>query len=147
MAREAADIVAPAHAIPLADGVADEVMAIHLVEHAHRWELPAILQEWARLLRSGGLLVIECPDLKKCCENVLSDLQKPGKHPDQMGLFGLFGDHRLEDPYMIHKTAYTFEALQEMVLAAGFEKAERTTPKFHGTGKYQRDMRLEARRA
>ena len=43
--RPAADIVAPADAIPLQDGCADEVMAIHLVEHVFSWEVPALLAE------------------------------------------------------------------------------------------------------
>ena len=33
VARGAADIVAPAQQIPLANNVADEVLAIHLLEH------------------------------------------------------------------------------------------------------------------
>lgn len=147
VAREACDLVAPADSIPLPDASVDEVLSVHLVEHVHRWELPRLLAEWARLLKPEGRLVIECPDLLKCCENVVSGLKKPGKHPDQMGVFGLFGDYRLEDPYMMHKFLYTFESLSELVVAAGFKECRRETPVFHGTGRYARDMRLEALRA
>lgn len=144
--RPAADIVAPANAIPLADGSADEVLSVHQVEHCFRWEVPPMLREWFRLLKPGGRLVIECPDLRKCCQNVIDDLKKPNKHPDQMGVFGLFGDYRPEDPYMVHKFLYTFESLSDLVRDAGFVDCTSHVPVYHGTGRHQRDLRLEARK-
>lgn len=67
------DIVAMAHAIPLDDGCAEEILAVHLFEHFYRWECDEVLAEWARLLKSGGRLVMELPDLVKCCQNVISN--------------------------------------------------------------------------
>lgn len=142
--RPAADIVAPANKIPLADGVADEVMAIHLVEHILPWELKETLTEWHRLLAPGGLLVLELPDLLKCCKNILAG--RTGKHPDQLGMWGLFGDNRLEDTYMLHRWSYTFATLSPIVASVGFVKVTERETRFHPAGRGIRDFRLEARK-
>lgn len=145
--RTGADIIAPAHKVPLADGVAEEVMAIHLVEHILPWELKTALCEWHRLLQPAGLLVLEMPDLLKCCRNILDGRIKGGKHPDQLGMWGLFGDNRYEDPYMLHRWAYTFATLSPIVEAAGFTNIVERTTQFHPAGRDHRDFRLEARKA
>lgn len=144
--RPAADIVAPAHEIPLPDGCADEVLAIHLVEHLLPWDLKTAIAEWHRLLQPGGTLVLELPDLVKCCRNILDGRMKGGKHPDQLGMWGLFGDNRYEDPYMLHRWAYTFATLSPIVAEVGFIKVVEKPTQFHPAGRDHRDFRLEARK-
>lgn len=144
--RPGADIVARADAIPLPDGCAEEVMAIHLVEHVHPWQVPDLLREWYRLLAPGGLLVLEMPDLVKCCRNIVEGFTYAGKHPDQAGLFGLYGDPREEDPYMSHKWGHTFRSIKPTVAEAGFVDIVERPTKFHPVGRERRDFRLEARK-
>lgn len=145
VARPAADIVAPAWAIPLEDGVADEIMAIHLIEHMVPWQAEDAIREWARLLKPGGRLVMEQPDIIKCCQNLIDGVK--GKHPDQMGLWGIFGDARSKDEFMLHRYGYSFESLRAMVKPLGFSEFREAPTQFHRTGKWNRDFRLEARRA
>lgn len=144
--RPAADIIAPAHAIPLDDGCAEEVLAIHLVEHLLPWDLKTALKEWHRLLMPGGLLVLEMPDLIKCCRNILEGRVPAGKHPNQLGMWGLFGDDRLKDPYMLHRWAYTFKTLAPIVEGVGFRKIVERQTVWHPVGREHRDFRLEARK-
>lgn len=143
--RSAADIQAPADKIPLEDGVAEEILAIHIIEHLYRWDVDAALAEWARLLKSGGLLVIEAPDLLKACRNVLQKKAGP-KHPDQLTMWALYGDCRLKDPMMTHKWLYSFDSLKPLVEAAGFTDVTEHVTKFHVVGRNVRDFRLEARK-
>lgn len=145
--RPAADIVARADSIPLPDASVEEIMAIHLVEHVHPWEVPALLREWWRLLKPGGKLVLEMPDLIKCCRNVVEGRMVGGKHPDQLGLWGLFGDDRGQDPFMSHKWAWTFKTLSPLVAAAGFIDAQEKPTQWHPAGRDHRDFRLEAIKA
>lgn len=145
--RPAADIVAKADAIPLPDSSCDEIMAIHLVEHVHPWEVPGLLQEWHRLLKPGGRLVLELPDLIKCCKNIIDGKMVGGKHPDQLGLWGLYGDDREKDPFMSHKWGHTFKTLAPTVKAAGFIKIEERPTEWHPAGREHRDFRLEAVKA
>jgi predicted SAM-dependent methyltransferase len=144
--RPGADIVAPANQVPLPDGCATEVLAVHLVEHLLPWNVPAVLAEWHRLLASGGLLALELPDLLKCCRNILEGKARPGKHPDQLGMWGLFGDATLNDEWMLHRWAYTFTTLAPIVKAAGFVKVVEAETQFHPAGRGVRDFRLEARK-
>src|SRR5690606_36093583 len=86
------EILADMRKIPLPDNSADELMCIHGIEHVVPWEAKKALLEWRRILKPGGLLVIECPDLLKCCKNLIAGFTLPGKHPDQYGMWGLYGD-------------------------------------------------------
>lgn len=142
--RDAVDIVAPAFAIPLPDGCASEVMAIHLLEHLYRWEAPKALGEWARLLQPGGLLVMEMPDLMKWARNLVDGRQ--GKHPDQMHMWAAYGDPRREDPAMTHRWGYTFATVKPLLEEAGFTDIVEQRTQFHGIGRDVRDFRVEARR-
>ena len=143
--RPAADIVAPAHEVPLPDGCADEVLAVHLVEHVFAWQVPALFAEWHRLLKPGGHLVLEMPDAMKCARNLIEGRQ--GKKPDQLSMWGLYGDDTLRDPYMMHKAGWWFDRLRPVVEAAGFIKIVERDTVFHPVGRGVRDFRLEARRA
>lgn len=134
---EGADIHSDVRRLALPDDYADEIMAIHLFEHLYRWDAEPTLREWFRVLKPGGLLVIEVPDLIACCQNILAGME------DRFGLFGLFGGPAGENPLMVHKWAYSFEALRKVVRDTGFEKVKRRPVQFH---KKNRDMRLEARK-
>jgi hypothetical protein len=142
--RPAADIVAPCHQIPLADGTVHEIMAIHLIEHMHPWEVPVALAEWWRLLEPRGRLVLELPDLIKCCQNVISGKMVGGKDPDQLGMWGLYGDPRGLDPFMAHKWGWTFATLAPVVQAAGFGDLKERPTQYHPAGREHRDFRLQA---
>jgi predicted SAM-dependent methyltransferase len=142
--RPAADIVSPADAIPLPSNSVEEILAIHVVEHVHQWEVPSLLKEWFRLLKPGGRLVMEMPDIIKCAKNVAEGYTYAGKHPDQAGMWGIFGDSRLKDPYMIHKWGWHFKSLSPLVKEAGFVKLKEERTQFHPVGRERRDFRMEA---
>ena len=39
-------------------GHADEILAVHVVEHFWRWEVVDILKEWVRVLKPGGKMIL-----------------------------------------------------------------------------------------
>lgn len=55
---------------------ADEVLAVHVIEHFWRWEVEAVVREWVRVLKPGGQLVLECPNLQSACEAFLADPER-----------------------------------------------------------------------
>lgn len=58
-----------ARKLPYADCSVDEVYASHLLEHFdYNEEVPAVLKEWVRVLRPGGMLRISVPDVEKFCK-------------------------------------------------------------------------------
>lgn len=141
------EILAPAHAIPLPDGCASEVMAIHVFEHVALWQAPAVLAEWRRLLRPGGRLVLELPDLLKCARNLLRLAETGGKPLQQMAMWGIYGDATLEDPHMMHQWGWWPESLSAFLVQQGFRDPRSEVPEWHRAGRDDRDMRIVAVRA
>jgi ubiquinone/menaquinone biosynthesis C-methylase UbiE len=133
------DLTADLRAIPLPDGCADELQAMHVIEHFYLWETPAVLTEWRRLLKPGGRLVLELPNLEAACRNVLAGL------PDQMGLWPLYGDPSHADPFMCHRWAYTPASIKALLAEHGFRSIKILPPQTHGR-RANRDMRVEATR-
>lgn len=144
VARSGADVIAQADKLPFEDGQVEEVMAIHLIEHVHEWEVKPTLQEWFRVLRPGGKLVIEAPDVVKCCKNLVDNVMRGGKHPWQLSYFGLWGDPREKDSFMAHKWGWTFNTLKDVAESVGFVKLKEFPTQFHPAGRNCRDFRLEA---
>lgn len=146
--RSAADYVSPADNLPFSDRSCEEVMAIHLFEHILPWDAPKALLEWFRVLQPGGRLILEMPDLYKCCKNIITILDggtvMAGKHPDQAGMWGAYGDSRLKDPYMLHRWGYTFKTIKPLLQDAGFRKITEHRTIFHPIGRDVRDFRVEA---
>lgn len=142
------DILAHAKEIPLDAGVADELMCIHGWEHFYRWECDAVINEWKRLLKPGALLVLEMPDLKKCCKNILDGVGEGGDggKGDQMGMWGLYGDPRLQDPFMCHRWGWHPKSLGRFLKEHGFTDIREEVTQFHPAGRARRDMRIVARR-
>ncbi|MCB1836270.1 MAG: methyltransferase domain-containing protein [Alcanivoracaceae bacterium] len=131
------EILCDAAAIPLKSEVADELMALHLIEHFYLWEVPAVLAEWRRLLKPGGRLILELPNLEAACRNLLA-----GRN-DQVSMWPLYGDPGHEDPYMCHRWGYTPKTIKELLVRNAFSEVRIMPPKTHGR-RVNRDMRVEA---
>lgn len=131
------DLLSDIRKLPIDDGSADVLMAVHVVEHFYRWEVGALLAEWRRVLKDGGLLILELPNLEAACRNVLAGLT------DQMGMWPLYGDPGHKDPYMCHRWGWTPVTLARELEAAGFRNIKTAPTEYHGK-RHDRDMRLEA---
>lgn len=59
--------------LPYAPGSVDEILLCHVIEHIHPDDWPGALVEWTALLKVGGKLVIECPDMLRVCEAFVHD--------------------------------------------------------------------------
>jgi predicted SAM-dependent methyltransferase len=143
VSRSGADIIGTMDKVPLPDSCANEIMVIHGVEHIFSWEVPAALAEWFRLMRPGAKLILEMPDMLKACKNIAEGI-KGDKHPDQQGMWAIWGDDRQKDPLMMHKAGWWFKRLKPVVESAGFQQVTEHVTKFHPVGRERRDFRLEA---
>lgn len=138
------EILCDAKKIPLEDECATVLQAIHVFEHFYRWQVPEVLKEWHRLLKPGGHLILELPNLVKACQNYLEGRKKGGKDPDQLARWGIYGDPRTGNPYMCHPWGYSPEELIEILNESGFAGAVELPTQFHPAGRFHRDMRIEA---
>jgi predicted SAM-dependent methyltransferase len=60
-AAEEPDIIANVGSLPFFDSTVDEIYASHVLEHT-AYNAP-VLEEWARVLKPGGLLTVTVPDI------------------------------------------------------------------------------------
>lgn len=125
--------------LPWGDGEVDEVHAYHVIEHFYRWQVPGIIKDWARVLKPGGLLVLECPCLNKVL-GIFHHFVTKGEPVDgRLTMWALYGDPKYEEPAMTHRWCYPVNELMSLVEDAGL-KAEHKEAQTHVR---VRDMRIE----
>ena len=141
------DVICDLHALtPFEDGVADEVLSVHVVEHFWRWEVVDVLKEWLRILKPAGLMIIECPNLEAACREFLADpLRRCGAGPDgQRTMWVFYGDPSWRDPLMVHRWGYTPASLAAVMSEAGLVNVRQEPAQFKL--REPRDMRLVGER-
>ncbi len=146
-AGKSPDVICDLHALTcFQDNYADEVMAIHVVEHFWRWEIEQILKEWLRVLKPGGKMVLECPNLLSACEALLADPEKRSQ-PDKAGqtsMWVFYGDPGWKDPLMIHRWGYTPYSLAQLMRQVGLVNVRQEAAVYKL--REPRDMRLVGER-
>jgi cephalosporin hydroxylase len=121
---------------------ADEVLAVHVIEHFWRWEALDVLREWTRVLRPGGTMVLECPNLATACEAFLADpagRSGPGRE-GQTTMWVFYGDPAWRDPLMIHRWGYTPDSLARLMREAGLVNVRQEPAQYKL--REPRDMRI-----
>lgn len=129
--------------LPFTDDYADEVHAYHVFEHLQRFKSEECLTEWVRVLKSGGLLVLEMPCLDKIIRNFAQCLIDKRPIDPRMTLFGLFGDPGYENEEMMHKWCYSQAELASILENQGLIDIKSEPPQTH---QKNRDMRMTARK-
>ena len=120
----------------------DEIMAIHVVEHFWQWEVVDILKEWTRVLKPGGKMILECPNLITAAEEFLknSDEAALGGLEGQRSMWVFYGDPGWRDPLMIHRWGYTPRSLATVMSTAGLIELKQEPAQFKL--REPRDMRI-----
>ncbi len=142
-AGRAPDVICDLHKLdPFDADAADEVLAVHVVEHFWRWEVVAVLREWLRVLKPGGRMIIECPNLLTACEELLRDPGRaagPGRE-GQRTMWVFYGDPGWRDPLMCHRWNYTPQSLRALLEEAGLVNVRQEPAQFKL--REPRDMRV-----
>lgn len=136
------DLICDLRQLCLAEAVAVEVMAIHVIEHFWRWEVDAVLREWLRVLAPGGKLVIECPNLVSACQALLADPDQAAEQDSRgrMSMWVFYGDPAWRDPLMTHRWAYTHQSLSKLLQSVGYVNVRQEPAQFKM--REPRDMRV-----
>lgn len=87
-----------------------------------------------RVLKPGGQLAIECPDIDK----VLA-LQNVPEVPPAFTFWALYGDPRHKSPEMMHRWCYNRKQIYMLMAGAGLENIRPEPVRFHQP---IRDMRM-----
>lgn len=101
---------------PFGDGSVDAIWSSHALEHVPKAQVAPTLAEWHRVLRVGGLLQLEVPDLIWVCHNFLRNPKT------DWNLDTIFGAQTRDGEF--HQTGFTTEILTEYLISAGFTLIE-----------------------
>lgn len=118
------DFKAPMWAIPLPDHSVDEIYSSHALEHVGKFQVVPTLREWARIIKPDGLITIQVPDLRWCCQQWLA------RQTTDWYLDILFGMQNHEGEF--HKTGFTPEIMQSYLSEAGLTLLKSHTVESHG---------------
>lgn len=120
---------------------ADAIAAVHVLEHFYQWEAKPLLEEWKRVLKPGGKLIIELPCMDKVFGYVVRCIN--AKEPMQpfMTLLAMYGDPKHQQPAMTHKWGYFTRPLIELLESVGMREITVCEARYHFPF---RDMRIEA---
>lgn len=129
--------------LPFDDESADVVQGIHVFEHIFRYDADAVLMDWVRVLKPGGLLILELPCLDKIIGIFSHCIETGMELPENLTLWGLYGDPKYANPAMVHRWCYSRSELSDMMKLNGLTVDATKTPQTHQP---VRDMRLEGRK-
>lgn len=132
------DIECDIRKLELPNEYADSVWSIHVVEHFYRHEILNILIEWRRVLKTGGVIVIEVPSFDMV-KSVMNKITPDNKNWGQAVMWRLYGNPAYNDPNMVHKWCYSAQELKELLRTAGFTDVKAGPPEYHHP---QLDMRV-----
>jgi predicted SAM-dependent methyltransferase len=113
------DVQADMWALPFDDDTIDEIRSAHALEHISKFQVVPTLWEWRRVLRSGGRLDLQVPDLEWCVKRWLQTKR------DGWDMAILFGSQTQDGgqtihPGEFHKTGFTEALMLEYLNRAGF---------------------------
>lgn len=123
--------------LPYPENSVDEILGVHILEHIFISKIEETLKNWYKVLKTGGRLILEMPDLKK----ILGFFQKddPNLFKTMYALYGKeVGSGRVED---VHKWCWTFATLKPILEHIGFKDITEKPAKYH---MLERDFRVEA---
>ena len=106
----------------------DGVFSSHNIEHLYPHEVPVAFAEFLRVLKTGGLAVITCPDLQSVCALVAEDKLLDPAYTSPAGpiapldiLYGLRSAMAQGNLYMAHRCGFTQKVLRGTLQASGFK--------------------------
>ncbi len=123
----------------LKDGVYEEILTNHTLEHLSFEDAERALRRWYELLKPGGILNLETPDFKQSClefstrefetlshnYSTLDRLKQSG----DWGIYTTWGRMRnifgaQDTPGQFHKSGWWKERLEEELYIVGFHSVE-----------------------
>lgn len=134
----------PIQAINYPNNTVDLIEGNMVIEHLALHEARKFICKAHQMLKTGGQLILEVPDLNKVCQLILVFSEDPEYlEKGAFGLRGLFGEPK---PKMTigdyHKWGYTPTTIKTLLLEAGFNRITISDGMSHCYP--LRDMRVEA---
>lgn len=139
----APDVIADLRALTFPAGHADEILSVHVIEHFYPWETGPLLAHWQSILKSGGRLVLECPNLLTAARMLVEQPERAARadgKDGQLAMWPIYGDPGWADPLMCHRWGYTPATLIDLLRRCGFVNVRQERALFKQRD--PRDMRV-----
>jgi SAM-dependent methyltransferase len=125
------DVVCDVRAIPEPDETFDYVFSHHVLEHFYYKEAPALVTEWARILKVGGQIKIGVPNLEWACTEILKACENQTYDASYAfgSIYGTREDVPAEEPdsTQFHRCGYVKHSLKNLIAHVGcFDEIEVT---------------------
>lgn len=138
------------------DGSVDEIYCSHAIEHIHRLEVEDTLTRWLEVLKEGGHLTMELPNLMFCMRFLVDMYDSAKDNPDlwdesqaqRYGMLPIFGQSEYTGDPMAHQWGYWPETMTKLLEDIGYVDVEiLPAQEKKAWMKYPRDFRVEAKKA
>ena len=87
------------------------IESYHFFEHLDHEQARKTLKEWFRILKPGGSIIVELPNLARCIEEINKHFNRQNIDLAMAGIFGYPPDVMREGVGQIHKWGWTPETL------------------------------------
>lgn len=138
-----APFCADLRSLPFKENTVDRMIAVHVLEHFYLWEVKDLLQHWYKILKPGGILILELPCMDKVFNYIAKKINSGQPIQSYITQFAFWGDPRYKSIPMTHKWGYFSKELCKLVENSGFDRVNLAPPRYHFA---ERDMRVEARK-
>lgn len=108
------DILCDIRAIPVPPETYDVVHARHVLEHFSMQEHPALLKEWIRILKVGGELIINVPNLAFAAKQILHAAANPD-YDAMYAYWQLYGRQEDHSDTEVHRCGFTKHGLKRLL--------------------------------
>ncbi len=126
------DVLLTGATLPFDTGWAEEILAIHVLEHVPPALLVPTLQEWRRCLGRSGFLQVHVPDSRRLAGQFATE-EDPARKWALMGaLLGMYANPTVDHPSKLsqpadHQILFDAELLTWALREAGFVRVEDLT--------------------
>ena len=137
------DVVADLRSLQFEQDYVDEILSVHVIEHFYPWEAENLLTHWKEILKPGGSIILECPNILTAAKMLLEEPERAARavgKDGQMAMWPLYGDPAWQDPLMCHRWGYTPTTLKDLLEKCGFKNVRQERAIFKCQD--PRDMRI-----